>query len=34
MIKQAGYKEIAANIDQQATADPLTRLEPEILAKY
>jgi hypothetical protein len=34
MIKQAGYEEIAANIDQQAIADPLTRLEPEILAKY
>jgi hypothetical protein len=34
MIKQAGYEEIAANIDQQAIADPLTRLAPEILAKY
>jgi hypothetical protein len=34
MIKQAGYNEIAGNIDQQAIADQLTRLEPEILAKY
>jgi len=34
MIKQAGYEEIAARIDQQAIADQLTRLEPEILAKY
>ena len=34
MIKQAGYEEIAAKIDQQAIADQLTRLEPEILAKY
>ena len=34
MIKQAGYEQIAAKIDQQAIADQLTRLEPEILAKY
>jgi hypothetical protein len=34
MIKQAGYQEIAEKIDQQAIADQLTRLEPEILAKY
>jgi hypothetical protein len=34
MIKQAGYDEIAEKIDQQAIADQLTRLEPEILAKY
>jgi hypothetical protein len=34
MIKQAGYEEIAEQIDQQAIADQLTRLEPEILAKY
>ena len=34
MIKQAGYKEIAERIDQQAIADHLTRLEPEILTKY
>jgi hypothetical protein len=34
MIKQAGYEEIAAKIDQRAIADHLTRLEPEILAKY
>ena len=34
MVKQAGYEEIADKIDQQAIADQLTRLEPEILAKY
>jgi hypothetical protein len=34
MVKQAGYEEIAGRIDQQAIADQLTRLEPEILAKY
>jgi hypothetical protein len=34
MIKQAGYEEIAQKIDQQAMADHLTKLEPEILAKY
>ena len=34
MVKQAGYGEIAEKIDQQAIADHLTRLEPEILAKY
>ena len=34
MVKQAGYVEIAGRIDQQAIADHLTRLEPEILAKY
>jgi hypothetical protein len=34
MVKQAGYEEIAARIDQQAIADDLTRLEQEILAKY
>ena len=34
MIKQAGYEEIAARIDQQAIADQLTGLEPEIHTKY
>ena len=34
MVKQAGYEEIAGRIDQQAIADHLTELEPEILAKY
>jgi len=34
MVKQAGYELIAERIDQQAIADQLTRLEPEILAKY
>jgi hypothetical protein len=34
MVKQAGYEDIAERIDQQAIADQLTRLEPEILAKY
>ena len=34
MVKQAGYEDIAGRIDQQAIADQLTRLEPEILAKY
>jgi hypothetical protein len=34
MVKQAGYEEIAASIDQQTIADQLIRLEPEILAKY
>jgi hypothetical protein len=34
MVKQAGYEEIPANIDQQAIADPLTQLEPEMVAKY
>jgi len=34
MVKQAGYEEIAAKIDQQSIADQLTRLEPEIRAKY
>ena len=34
MVKQAGYEEIAARIDQQTIADQLTQLEPEILAKY
>ena len=34
MVKQAGYEEIAEKLDQQAIADHLTRLEPEILAKY
>jgi hypothetical protein len=34
LVKQAGYEEIAERIDQQAIADQLTRLEPEILAKY
>ena len=29
MVKQAGYEEIAAKIDQQAVADQLIRLEPE-----
>jgi len=34
MVEQAGYDEIARNIDQRAIADQLTRLEREILAKY
>jgi hypothetical protein len=34
MVKQAGYEEIAGRIDQQAIAEQLTRLEPEIFAKY
>ena len=34
LVKQAGYEEIAAKIDQQAIADQLTRLETEIRAKY
>jgi len=34
MVKQAGYEEIAERIDQQSIVDQLTRLEPEILAKY
>ena len=34
LVKQAGYDEIAERIDQQTIADQLTRLEPEILAKY
>ena len=34
MVKEAGHEEIAGKIDQQAIADELTRLEPEILAKY
>ena len=34
MVKQAGYEEIAAKIDQQAITDQLTRLESEIVAKY
>jgi hypothetical protein len=34
MVKQAGYDEIAERIDQHAIADQLSRLEPEILAKY
>jgi hypothetical protein len=33
-VKQAGYEEIAQRIDQQSIADQLTRLAPEILAKY
>jgi hypothetical protein len=34
MVKQAGYEEIAARIDQQAVDDQLIRLEPEIRAKF
>jgi hypothetical protein len=34
MVKQAGYEEIAGRIDQQAIAERLTQLEPDILAKY
>ena len=34
MVKQAGYEEIAAAIDQQAVTDQLSRLEREIIAKY
>lgn len=34
MIKEAGYAEIAADVDQREIADQLTRLEKEIIAKY
>jgi hypothetical protein len=34
MIEQAGYAEIAAEVDQREIADQLTRLEREIIAKY
>ena len=34
MVKQAGDEEIAASIDQQAIANQLIRLEPEMLAKF
>jgi hypothetical protein len=34
MVKQAGYDQIAATIDQQAITDQLSRLEREIIAKY
>ena len=34
LVKQAGYEKIADGIDQQAIADHLTRLEPEIIARY
>ena len=34
LVKQAGYEEIAERIDQKAITDQLTRLEPEIVAKY
>jgi hypothetical protein len=34
MVKQAGYEEIAERINQQAIADHLSRLEPEIIAKF
>ena len=34
MVRQAGYEEIAATIDQQAITDQLSRLEREIIAKY
>lgn len=34
MVRQAGYEDIAATIDQQAVADQLTRREGEIRAKY
>lgn len=34
LVKQAGYEEIAGRIDQKSIADQLTRLEPEIVAKY
>ena len=34
LVKQAGYEEIAGKIDQQAMADRLIKLEPEIIAKY
>ncbi|HKA34531.1 MAG TPA: hypothetical protein VKH64_15040 [Candidatus Binatia bacterium] len=34
LVKQAGYGDIAATIDQKAIADRLTRMEAEIRAKY
>ena len=33
MVKQAGYEEIAARIDQQTITDQLIQLKTEILAK-
>jgi hypothetical protein len=32
--RKTRYEQIAAQIDQQAIADQLTRLEAEIIAKY
>jgi hypothetical protein len=34
LVTQAGYGDLAATIDQQTVADQLTRMEPEIRAKY
>ncbi len=34
LVRQAGYGDIAATIDQQTVADQLTRMEAEIRAKY
>jgi hypothetical protein len=34
MVRQAGYQEIAAKIDQEAIVDQLTKFEPEIRGKY
>ena len=34
LVRQAGYDDIAATIDQQVIADQLTRMEAEIRAKY
>jgi hypothetical protein len=34
LVRQAGYGDIAATIDQLAVADQLTRMEAAIRAKY
>ena len=34
MLRQAGYEEMAARIDQRTIAEQLSQFEPEILAKY
>ena len=34
LVREAGYGDLAAAIDQEAVADQLTRMEAEIRAKY
>ncbi|MGB7947520.1 MAG: hypothetical protein WCH75_07555 [Candidatus Binatia bacterium] len=34
MVREAGYEEIVAKIDQQSIADRLTWFEPDILAQF
>ena len=34
MVREAGYAEVAAEIDQRAVTEQLTRMEREIRAKY